>query len=137
MVDWNAPAWVPLINICWMYPQKQDFSSFVNGYNALNVGSVITFNVKGLQCNTTYFYRVRADKTSVTGQGAYSNTMQVTTGLPLASVSSSADTICSNAGLWPITFTGSNGIAPYTFSYSINGSGNYTATTTGTYDTVM
>ncbi|WP_426483571.1 fibronectin type III domain-containing protein [Flavobacterium sp. 2] len=36
-----------------------NFSSFVTGYNALNVGNVLTYNITGLT-NNTYYYRVRA-----------------------------------------------------------------------------
>lgn len=35
------------------------FASFVAGYNALNVGNVLTYNITGL-ANATYYYRVRA-----------------------------------------------------------------------------
>jgi len=36
------------------------FSSFVTGYNALNVGNVLTYNITGLANGVTYYYRVRA-----------------------------------------------------------------------------
>ena len=36
------------------------FASFVTGYNNLNVGNVTTYNVNGLNCSATYYYRVRA-----------------------------------------------------------------------------
>ncbi len=35
------------------------FSTFVTGYNNLNVGNVVNYNVTGLTANTTYLYRVR------------------------------------------------------------------------------
>ena len=37
------------------------FTTFVIGYNDVNVGNVTTYNVAGLTANTTYHYRVRAD----------------------------------------------------------------------------
>lgn len=37
-----------------------NFASFVSGYNNLNVGNVITYNVTGLDPETEYFYRIRA-----------------------------------------------------------------------------
>jgi hypothetical protein len=55
------------------------FASFVSGYNGLNVGNVTTFAVTGLSAGTTYYYRVRADKTSVSGQGANSNIFSTAT----------------------------------------------------------
>ena len=36
------------------------FSTFVSGYNNLDVGNVTSSDVTGLACNTTYYYRVRA-----------------------------------------------------------------------------
>jgi uncharacterized protein (TIGR02145 family) len=36
------------------------FTSFVPGYNNLNVGNVTTYNVTSLTCGTTYYYRIRA-----------------------------------------------------------------------------
>lgn len=39
---------------------SSSFASFVSGYNDLNVGNVTSYNVTGLTCNTTYYYRVRA-----------------------------------------------------------------------------
>jgi predicted phage tail protein len=36
------------------------FANYVTGYNNLNVGNVITYNVTGLTTGTTYYYRVRA-----------------------------------------------------------------------------
>jgi Concanavalin A-like lectin/glucanases superfamily/Secretion system C-terminal sorting domain/Fibronectin type III domain len=56
-----------------------DFSSPVSGSPiTVPFGTNFTY-VYGLSINTTYYYRVAADKTSVTGQGALSNTITVTT----------------------------------------------------------
>lgn len=55
------------------------FNNIVSGYNGLNVGNVLTKQITGLAANTTYYYRIRADKASVAGQGAYSVTSSVTT----------------------------------------------------------
>ncbi|HBX53295.1 MAG: hypothetical protein A2275_10600 [Bacteroidetes bacterium RIFOXYA12_FULL_35_11] len=37
-----------------------DFSTFVTGYQNLNVGNVLTYTVTGLTCGITYYYRVKA-----------------------------------------------------------------------------
>ena len=37
-----------------------NFNSFVPGYQALNVGNVVTFPITGLSANLTYYYRLRA-----------------------------------------------------------------------------
>jgi len=39
---------------------KDNFATFVSGYNNLDVGNVITSSVIGLTAGTTYYYRVRA-----------------------------------------------------------------------------
>ncbi|MGV3460933.1 MAG: GEVED domain-containing protein [Flavobacterium sp.] len=36
------------------------FTTYVSGYNNLNVGTVLTYNITGLAANTTYYVRVRA-----------------------------------------------------------------------------
>lgn len=56
--------------------------------------------------------------------------------LPTATISGDAN-ICINAAPPVITFTGSNGIAPYTFSYNINGGPTQTVISTGNVATVL
>ena len=53
------------------------FTSFVAGYNDLDVGNVGTHHVTGLGCNTSYYYRVRAF--NACGASANSGTMNITT----------------------------------------------------------
>ena len=53
------------------------FTTFVPGYNGLSVGAVTTYNVTGLACYTTYYYRVRAG--SGCGASSNSNTITATT----------------------------------------------------------
>jgi gliding motility-associated-like protein len=55
---------------------------------------------------------------------------------PNATITGST-TVCQNAATQPlITFTGSNGVAPYTFTYNINGGASQTVTTTAGSPTV-
>ncbi|MDX9749239.1 MAG: fibronectin type III domain-containing protein, partial [Paludibacter sp.] len=53
------------------------FTSMVSGYNNLNVGNVLTYEVTGLDENTTYYYRVRGAKTN--GTSPSSSTITVLT----------------------------------------------------------
>jgi len=55
--------------------------------------------------------------------------------LPAASISGSA-TVSQNSAAPTITFTGSSGTAPYTFTYNVNGAANQTITATGNTATV-
>jgi hypothetical protein len=50
------------------------FSSFVTGYEGLDCGTSLSKAVSGLTAAATYYYRVRANKTSVTGTGGYYGT---------------------------------------------------------------
>lgn len=49
---------------------------------------------------------------------------------PTATISSNSTFMCQNSAGTQITFTGSNGIAPYTFFYNINGGATQSVTTT-------
>jgi len=42
------------------------FNNLVSGYNNLNIGNVLTYEVTGLSENTTYYYRVRGAKSDGT-----------------------------------------------------------------------
>ena len=54
-----------------------NFTSFIPGYNNLNVGNVLTQSVTGLAGGTKYFYRVRGDNAG--GPSGNSNIIAVTT----------------------------------------------------------
>jgi hypothetical protein len=62
---------------------NNSFSSFVSGYQSLDVGNVTSANVSGLSASTTYYYRVEAYDS--TGSGASSGTITVTT-IPTANI---------------------------------------------------
>ena len=49
--------------------------------------------------------------------------------LPTATISGTI-TVCKDAVFPDITFTGANGVAPYTFTYSVNGGSNQTVVST-------
>lgn len=78
--NWTAPL-EGTVNYYLLYVATDaEFANPVTGYNPKTVASpTITSEVTGLESNTTYYYRVRADKASVTGEGSYSNTVSVTT----------------------------------------------------------
>ncbi len=61
--NWQAIAGVDFYELD--VSNNSAFSSFVSGYNANNVGDVLTFPVTGLNANNTYYYRVRAFKNGV------------------------------------------------------------------------
>ncbi|AXG72784.1 T9SS C-terminal target domain-containing protein [Flavobacterium arcticum] len=56
-----------------------DFSTYVTGYEDLNVGSVTSYEVTGLNPETDYYYRVRAVSDSDTSED--SNIIMLTTGI--------------------------------------------------------
>ena len=75
--NWTAPAIGTITNYVLDVSTSSGFSSFVSGYNGLSVTGT-SQAITGLSAGTTYYYRVRADKTSVTGQGTYSEVQTVT-----------------------------------------------------------
>jgi gliding motility-associated-like protein len=85
---------------------------------------------------TQYVYGLTAGNYSVTVKDTVgcTNTRTLTitqpSSLPTATISGTAS-VCQNAASPNITFTASGGIAPYTFTYKING-GTATTTSTGT-----
>jgi len=59
---------------------SSSFSSFVSGYNNLDVGNVLSRSVSGLSAGTTYYYRVRAYNNG--GTSGNSNSVSLTTSSP-------------------------------------------------------
>jgi hypothetical protein len=80
---------------------SDSFSSFVEGYQGLDVGKVAGRAVTGLHPGTTYYYRVRAY--AAAGPGGYSNAMKVTTapatGLTIQATFDSSITGAPNAAV--------------------------------------
>ncbi|MBO2012488.1 LamG-like jellyroll fold domain-containing protein [Hymenobacter negativus] len=72
VATWTAPAIGTVSNYVLDVATGRDFALLVAGSPFAVAGTSQT--VTGLDPAQTYYYRVRADKTSVTGQGAYSAT---------------------------------------------------------------
>ncbi|WP_163401418.1 LamG-like jellyroll fold domain-containing protein [Flavobacterium fluviatile] len=102
------------------------FSSFVSGYNGLNVGNVTSAAVTGLSSNTTYYYRVRSGNAACGQMATSSNVISilVSTGPAAPTLGTITQATCANptakvvlnglpAGEWTLqfstgqTFTGS------------------------------
>jgi len=109
--NWVAPAIGTLDNAYRLdVSTSSTFVSFVTGYNGLTVAGT-SQSVTGLTGNTTYYYRVSADKTSVTGQGGYSASITTTT---VASTNADLSALTTTAGTITQTFDAS--IIAYTAS---------------------
>ncbi|GGC78534.1 hypothetical protein GCM10011508_02490 [Flavobacterium lutivivi] len=96
-------------------------SSYVSGYEALNVGNVTSYNVTGLLPSTTYYYRVRAVSSNSTS--ANSNVISLTTAAQtptFTSINQAAGTFCEDTDVTFEVF----GLIPNSVStlyYDING----------------
>jgi len=112
---------------------------FVSGYQNLNVGNVTSFNVTGLQPNTTYYYVVRA--TNASGTSPNSNEISVTTlAAPVltATTLSTFGNVCVNTPAAPLSFT-VNGTALTAGDITVGPLAGYTFSTTsgGTYTNTL
>ncbi|RSK25244.1 LamG-like jellyroll fold domain-containing protein [Hymenobacter metallilatus] len=74
---WTAPAVGTVTSYVLDYSTSATFAS---GVSTLTPAAGATSQpITGLTASTTYYYRLRADKTSVSGQGAYSGTISAAT----------------------------------------------------------
>ncbi|MBC7487715.1 MAG: fibronectin type III domain-containing protein, partial [Cytophagaceae bacterium] len=119
------------------------FSSFVSGFNNLNVGNVITYVVTGLTAGTNYYYRVRAYNTGCGLTSGNSNTgtnqVQVSSSTVVACDGSSAVLTASNASTYswsPPTGLSATTGASVTASPTVNTVYTVTGTTTGGCNTI-
>ena len=113
---WTAPAFGVVDNGYILdVSVSPAFASAVAGSPFAVASGTTSRAVTGLTAGTTYYYRVRADKTSVTGQGAYSNTIVVVPGAPVPP---------GNA----LAFDGVNNVVTYGATPAVNslGPGNFT-----------
>ncbi|GAA4352150.1 hypothetical protein GCM10023185_11540 [Hymenobacter saemangeumensis] len=77
--NWTAPAIGIVTNYLLDVSTSATFATAIAGSPFTVAGGTTSRSITGLAPNTTYYYRVRADKTSVTGQGAFSGTITATT----------------------------------------------------------
>ena len=96
------------------------FTTFVTGFNDIDVGNVKTFNVSGLNARTVYYYRIRAY--NIGGVSVSSNIITLSTfSNPPAAPTKLTAVSCSNL----VTLKWKKNTDPYFLRYRI-----YAATTT-------
>ncbi|WP_226163070.1 LamG-like jellyroll fold domain-containing protein [Hymenobacter terricola] len=111
--NWTAPAFGVVDNGYSL--DVSTLATFASGVTTYAVASGTSQAVTGLTAGTEYFYRVRADKTTVTGTGAYSNTITVVPGAMVPP---------GNA----LAFDGADDVVTYGATPAVNnlGPGNFT-----------
>ena len=111
------------------------FTSLVSGYSNKDVGTATSYAVNtGITASTTYYYRVRSEKASVTGTGGYSNTSTVTTNPTETLVANAASDRTSTSFTANWSAPAIHNITNYTLDVSTNNT--FTAPITGSPFTV-
>ena len=116
------------------------FTYNINGgpnQTIVSTGNTATINAPTGTAGTFDYNLVSVQDASATGcSQAQPGTITVTVNpSPTAVISGSID-VCVNDAAPTVTFTGANGTAPYTFTYTINNGGNLTVVSTGNTATV-
>ena len=78
VANWNASRLGVVDEYLFDLSEDPAFKTFVTGYQSLKLKEPFV-KVPSLQPGRTYYYRVRDEKKSMSGQGGYSNTVTVTT----------------------------------------------------------
>lgn len=126
--NWNAVSGATYYELD--VATNSGFTTFVPGYNALNVGNVVTRNITGLTSGVTYYYRVRVfNGTCISANsGTITYATAATPGAPggLTVVVNSCDELT-------VSWTAGSGATSYEIQWSTNASNFATilGTTTG------
>jgi len=100
---------------------NSSFSSFVSGYNNLNVGNVITKSVTGLNANTTYYYRVRVYTCALSSNSSYSS-CQTTTSCTTPNAPTISTCSGANTNSFTANWSSVSGATKYYLDVSTNSS---------------
>ena len=118
--------------VCWNTSFNPTIANSITT-NGTGIGSFAS-SLTGLTPSTTYYVRAYATNSAGTNYGL---NVSFTTCPNISATISGTSSVCQNAATPNITFTGSGGTAPYTFTYRINtGSAQPVTTSVGNSVTV-
>lgn len=142
------------VNVCQLTPAPQiiftgaagtvpyTFTYRINGGGPLTVTTAGTNSSIAVPVSTaapgTFTYElisVRDGSSSSCLQSQSGTAVVRVNPLPQATISGTTQ-VCRNSASPPVTFTGTNGTAPYTFTYRVNGGSEQTVTSTGSVATI-
>lgn len=117
------------------------FTYNINGGATQTVTSTANTATVTAPTNTvgTFVYNlltVRDGSSAVCGQSQTGSATVIVNGLPTASVAAATTEACLNTASPTVVFTGTNGTAPYTFTYSLNGGPDQTVVSAGNTATI-